>query len=231
MTDEDFKFNPFTGEPYGEEDAEPESEPDEESAEPGYQWRETAQEPAPSQGINLTPDQLQAIFRDLSSPQPQPLAEPEPDDFEERIVRKASDNLGSQVKQMFDEFRTEFRQQRDADRAPALKNDLVDELTIGLGEPAKKYLNDYFQGYTPDVFEGIRKDPKTMDMLRRAAEYENGRAPVQRRAPRTEGVHMVTENLDSNFERSIDAMWKGGFNSVPGLTKEKFREEMKRRVS
>lgn len=115
--------------------------------------------------------------------------------------------------------------------APAARRELVEDLTVGLGPQAKRYLDEYLTGYTPDVFTAIRADQKTMDMLRRAAEYENARASSPRPSPLTEQVYGVNDYYDENFERSIDAMWRGGFNTVPGLTKERFREEMKRRVS
>ncbi len=103
---------------------------------------------------------------------------------------------------------------------PMARRELVEDLTVGLGTHARQYLNNYFHGYTPDVFAAIRKDPKTMDMLRRAAEYEDARRST-----------LGAVRTSDDFERSIDAMWKGGFSSVPGLTKERFRDEMRRRVS
>jgi hypothetical protein len=139
-------------------------------------------------------------------------------DFEEQIINRAVDRASQMMQQQMAQV-----------TAPAARRELVEDLTVGLDTPAKEYLNEYFKSFTADSIAVVRADKATMDMLRRAAEYESG-SKVSKPAPRSEGTSTVTEIHDDNFERSIDAMWNGGFASVPGLTKEKFREEMKRRV-
>ncbi len=62
------------------------------------------------------------------------------------------------------------------DATAEARESLIAELTQGLSDHTRDYLADYFVGYTVEVFQAIRQDPKTMNMLRRAAEYEHNRA-------------------------------------------------------
>lgn len=170
-------------------------------------------EPAPPAPPVLTAEQIRDIIREETRRD-----EHEPD-YEETLIEKAVSKAA-----------TMMRQEMAQVTAPAARRDLVEEIAIGLDAPAKQYLNDYLQSYDANTISAIKQDKKTMDMLRRAAEFENVRGKSTKDAPRSEGTQTVTEHFDSAFESELDALWRGGFNQVPGMTKEKFREEMKRRT-
>lgn len=136
--------------------------------------------------------------------------------------------VGSEVSKVRDEIQQERAMEKAATK---FRNELINEIGSNLGEGGKSYLRGQLEEFDAQGLYGLTQSPKVKDTLFRAAAYEDVKAKTAKQAPRSEGTQAVTENTDSEFERSIEAMWSGGFNTVPGLTKERFREEMKRRVS
>lgn len=182
----------------------------EEDASPA--WKFGPEQEDVTRPIGISPDDVRQILREE-------LGEPREPDYEEQLVNRAVERAAQAM-----------QAQMNRATAPAARREIVEDLTVGLGPSAKQYLSEYFQGYTPDVIDKVREHKPTMDMLRRAAEYEHSKS-TSRAAPRSESTVTTTEVVDTQFERELESMWNNGFKNVHGLTKEKFREEMKRRVS
>ncbi len=243
---------------FEDEDGEPDSQylqqrqardqrpqPPRQGEEESWQWRSEMQQPqqAPP-GVNR--ELLADVMRDVlggGSPQAPPQSRrplPSGDeemDFETRLsmtvaqaAAEASENALRPALTQIERLEQRLEQQRQQSEAPRARDAMVKELTVGLGPVAQDYLTDYFTGYTSDTFDQIRQDPKTMDMLRRAAEYEHMKAGQARRgAPRTETTYGVPQmEVDGATEAYIKDLWRGVGQDLrerrPGLKYADFRK-------
>jgi len=137
--------------------------------------------------------------------------------YEDEIINKAVETATQRMMQI-----------NAQQMAPIEAERLTNKITKGLSEESREYVETFLSKFDANGLQMLKADKDTLDLIRRAAEFEGmkGKPVKGAPAPRSEGTQTVEKHTDSKISAEVDKMWNQGFKNIPGMTKEKLHERM-----
>jgi len=137
--------------------------------------------------------------------------------YEDEIINKAVETATQRMMQI-----------QAQQMAPIEAERLTNKLTKDLPEASREYVENFLSKFDASGIAMLKGDKDTLDLIRRAAEFEGmkGKPIKGATAPRSESTQTVEKHTDSKITAEVDKMWAQGFKNIPGMTKEILLEKM-----